>query len=286
MQIVADMGLRAFSYATPLALAALGEMFVERTGLVNLGVEGMIALAASVSVLAGGATGNPWLGLLAGILAATVLALLFRALTIIGADQIVVGLTIVFLGVGLSDIVGSYITGPSPTIPSHAGITAIDALYPVAAVLAYTYLYHSWGGYALRSIGEEPQAAQALGVRVEAYRLVAVALGGILAGVAGGYIALTIREGKWFSGATTGWGWLALGVVILGYWHPVLIALTSYLVALLFVIEPLLAVYGVPTAISSTIPYLAVVASLAIVSALARRRGIKPPTQVWIEMLA
>jgi simple sugar transport system permease protein len=281
-----EASIRAFQHAVPLGLASLGETLVERSGLVNLGVEGMMAIGAAVAALVALETGSPWAGLAAGALAGLALSALYYALVVrMGADQIVVGLATVFLGIGLAEVVGAYIYGPAPPLPTVHGLSLVDPLYPLTALVLYVLVFRTWLGYSIRSVGEDPEAARALGVRVELVRAATVALGGLLAGLAGAYMVLTLRQGKWFSGVTMGWGWIAIGTVILGYWHPILVALASYLVGALFVIEPILVDYGVPVALAHATPYAAVVVTLAIVAQAARRRGIRPPTQVWLEVL-
>ncbi len=286
MEWLIDVMLRALTYAAPIGLAALGEMLVERTGMVNLGVEGMMALGAAAAAMTAALLGDPAIGLVAAAAAGAILALVFHVLASIGADQIVVGLALVFLGVGLGEIIGVRVEAPAPPIqPLWRLIGPLELALPILAILSYIMLYHTWLGYSLRSIGENTEAARALGVPIHLYRLTAVAIGGVLAGAAGGYLTLYMFQGKWFSGVTMGWGWIAIGTVILGYWHPILIALAAYIIGLLFVLEPIVIGYGVPVEFAHALPYVAVIAALAVVTYAARRRGLKPPIQVWVEAL-
>ena len=281
---VAPLLLAALANATPLLLAALGETLVERTGRVNLGVEGMMAVGAAAAVLAGVYTGSPWAALLVGALAGAALSLVYVAsVVLLGADQIVVGLILVFAGLGLADLLGLATHGaPSPPLPRLLGpVDAVQILALALALAAYYLLYRTWLGVELRAIGESEKAAAERGLRVARLRASAVLAGGLLAGLAGAYMALALHYGRWYTGLTAGWGWIAVGLVILGYWHPLGVALASILTGALFAARPLLPGLGVPAEISDAVPYLAVLAALATAAKLAPRLGVTPPASLW-----
>ncbi len=286
MEWIVDLLARALVYASPILVAALGELMLERTGLVNLGVEGMMALGAAVGAIIGAYYQSPLATLLGGGFAGVALASLYAVLVVkAGADQIVVGLGLVFLGLGLAELVGSYIDAPSPPL----GILwykfdTFQAIAIVLALLAWYILYKTWIGYELRSIGENPEAARALGARIEMYRYFTALIAGLLAGMAGAYLVTGMYYGKWFSGITRGLGWIAIGMVILGYWNPLGLLVSTYIVGLLFVIEPLLAAQGLPLVIANSLPYIAVIVLLALIALIARRKGIKPPTTIWLDI--
>ncbi len=261
-----DFLIRAFTYATPLALAALGEALVERSGLTNLGVEGMMAFSAALAVFIGSQYGLiP--AFLSAILGSLALIYLFGLLVRMGANQIVVGLSLVFLGIGLGELVGSYINAPSPTLSiTLLFFDPLELLAMIASALLYAFL-KTWRGKALTAVGISESDAKALGVNVWKVRFLALTVSGVLTGLAGAYIPLVMFEGKWFSGITAGWGWLAIGMVILGMWNPIGVYLASYFFGALFVFEPLLASM-IPLEIARTLPYVAVIVALVIASRL------------------
>ncbi len=284
MVSVEALMLAGLANATPLALAALGETVVERAGRVNLGVEGMMALGAAVSVLAGIASGDPIVALLAGALSGMLLSLVFAfSVIVLGGDQIVTGLLLVFMGIGLSELVGARTGGaPGEPIPKLGlGVDAIELLAIILSLALWLVLYRTWFGVELRALGEAEEAARDRGLRVRSIRAAAIALGGLLAGLAGAYMAMGLHYARWYSGITAGWGWIAIGIVILGYWHPIGVIAASYLVGLLFASRPLMPVWGVPEQIADAMPYLAVLAALAVVTLLSERLGLTPPSIVW-----
>ncbi len=274
-------------YAAPLILAGIGELLVERTGLVNLGVEGMVALGAAVAVLAGIATGDWVAAYIAAGLATMALSIAYYFFTVvIGAEQIVVGLALFFAGLGAAELIGSH-TGGAPASPAPRLALGLDPVAVASLLLPFAtwlVLYRTWAGYALRSVGESAETARALGVRVEKMRLYALLAQGFLSGVAGAQIVLSVFYARWYSGVTTGWGWLALGGVVLGYWHPLGVLAASLFTGFLFAVaQPLLAASGAPAALAAAAPYLAVLVALAVASLLARRLGVSPPASVWRE---
>ena len=147
--------------------------------------------------------------------------------------------------------------------------------------MAWVCLYKTWAGLELRSIGEDEEAARSLGARITLWRMVAISLGGFAAGCAGAYMPIGLQYGRWFSGVTAGWGWVALGVVILGNWYPLGVMLAAYLMGVLFAARPLLPSLGIPSAMADMTPYLVVVLALVVASQLADKLGIRPPAMIW-----
>ena len=232
---------------TVLLFATIGEIFSERAGVLNLGVEGMMLIGAMSAFGVTVATGNGWLGLLAAMLAAGTLALLHGLVTIhFQADQVVSGLALTFLGTGLSLVFGEGLNKagaisllPRVTVP---GLSAIPLVGPILfteqSVLVYVgyalvpavwfYINRTRPGLHLRAVGENPTAADAMGLNVYWLRYQYVFVGGMLAGLAGGTISLAISPG-WFSELTTsGQGWIAVGLVIFAQWDPWRAAFGSY----------------------------------------------------------
>jgi ABC-type uncharacterized transport system permease subunit len=232
---------------TVLLFATIGEVFAERSGVLNLGVEGMMLIGAMSAFSATVAWGNPWLGLLIAMVAAGLLSLLHGVAVIhLQADQVVSGLSLTFLGTGLSLIFGEGLSkaGTTARLPSfsipllakipllgHIFFTSQNVLVYLGYLLipaAWFYIQRTRPGMHLRAVGEHPTAADALGINVYRLRYLYVFVGGVLAGLAGATISLSISPG-WFSEMTTsGQGWIAVGLVIFSQWNPVRAALGSY----------------------------------------------------------
>ncbi len=232
---------------TVLLFATLGAIFSERAGVMNLGVEGMMLIGAMSAFSVTVSTGNGWLGLLVAMGAAALLALLHGVVTIhFQADQVVSGLALTFLGTGLSLVLGEGLSkaGAINLLPrfSIPGLAEIPWVGPILFAdqsimvyvgyvmlpLAWYYINFTRPGLHLRAVGENPTAADAMGIPVYALRYGYVVFGGALAGLAGGTISLAISPG-WFSELTTsGQGWIAVGLVIFAQWDPWRAAFGSY----------------------------------------------------------
>lgn len=232
---------------TILLFAAIGEIFAERAGVLNLGVEGMMLIGAMTGFSISLSTGNPWLGLALAMLVGGLLSLLHGLVTIhFQADQVVSGLTLTFLGTGLAMVFGEGLTGQNPPlIPDFdiPGLALIPAIGPIFfedhsllvylgylfTPLAWYYIYKTRPGMHLRAVGEKPEAADTMGISVYGLRYFYVFVGGCLAGLAGATISLSVSPG-WYSAQTTsGQGWIAVGLVIFAQWDPVRAAIGAYL---------------------------------------------------------
>jgi ABC-type uncharacterized transport system permease subunit len=232
---------------TVLLFATIGEIFAERSGVLNLGVEGMMLMGAMSAFSVAIATGNPWIGLLAGMAAGGLVSLLHGFVTIsLQADQVVSGLSLTFLGAGLSLVLGEGLSKagtisllPAFSIPLLSQLPILGPiLFTDQSVLVYVgyllipvawvYINRTRPGMNLRAVGEYPAAADAMGINVYRQRYFYVFVGGILAGLAGATISLAISPG-WFSELTTsGQGWIAVGLVIFAQWDPVRAAGGAY----------------------------------------------------------
>jgi ABC-type uncharacterized transport system permease subunit len=232
---------------TVLLFATIGEIFAERSGVLNLGVEGMMLMGAMSAFSVAIATGNPWVGLLAGMAAGGLLSLLHGFVTIsLQADQVVSGLSLTFLGAGLSLVLGEGLSKagtisllPTFSIPLLGKLPVLGPiLFTDQSVLVYvgylfipaawSYINRTRPGMNLRAVGEYPAAADAMGINVYRQRYFYVFVGGVLAGLAGATISLAISPG-WFSELTTsGQGWIAVGLVIFAQWDPVRAAGGAY----------------------------------------------------------
>jgi len=232
---------------TVLLFATIGELFAERSGVLNLGVEGMMLIGAMSAFSVAIATGNPWLGVLVAMLVAGLLSQIHAYITItLQADQVVSGLALTFLGTGISLVLGEGLSSagtvsllPKFTIPLLSLIPLIGPIFfSNHSVLVYVgyllvpltwfYIYKTRPGMHLRAVGEYPAAADALGINVFRLRYFYVFVGGLLAGLGGATISLAVAPG-WFSELTTaGQGWIAVGLVIFAQWDPIRAAVGSY----------------------------------------------------------
>lgn len=271
--------------ATPLLLAAVGELVVEKAGVLNLGVEGMMITGAICGFAIAVNTGDPLIGVLAAAGSGAVLALLFALLTQFAlANQVASGLGQTLFGLGLSSLIGQGYQGirpppfPSLNIP---GLSDMPVLGPilfshdlmvylglgiVAAV--WFMLKYTRAGLILRAVGENHEAAHALGYKVVRIRVAAILFGGACAGMGGAYISL-IRVPQWTEGMTAGIGWIALALVVFASWKPWRILLGAYLFGGVTVIQLNLQAAGVaiPVEYLAMSPYLITILALVIMSA-------------------
>lgn len=232
---------------TVLLFAALGEVLAERSGVLNLGVEGMMLIGAMTAFSVTIKTGNPWIGVLAAMFVAGLLSQIHAFIVItLQADQVVSGLALTFLGTGISLVLGEGLSKagtvslmPNFSIPLLSQIPILGPIFfrnqsvlvyigYLLTPLAWYYINRTRGGLHLRAIGEYPSAADALGINVFRMRYLYVFIGGVLAGLGGATISLAVSPG-WFSELTTGGqGWIAVGLVIFAQWDPVRAAVGSY----------------------------------------------------------
>ncbi|MBI9050083.1 MAG: ABC transporter permease [Anaerolineaceae bacterium] len=233
---------------TVLLFATLGEIFTERAGILNLGVEGMMLIGAMSAFSIASKTGSPWLGVLVAMLAAGLISQIHGFISIhLQADQVVSGLSLTFLGVGLSLVLGEGLSSagtvallPTFSIPILKSIPILgDIFFNNHHVMVYIgyllfplcwyYINRTRPGLHLRAVGEYPAAADALGINVYRVRYFYVFVGGMLCGLAGATISLATSPG-WFSELTTGGqGWIAVGLVIFAQWNPVRAAFGAYI---------------------------------------------------------
>jgi ABC-type uncharacterized transport system permease subunit len=259
---------------TVLLFAAIGEIFAERAGVLNLGVEGMMLMGAVAGFSAAVATGNPWIALVVAMLAGGVLSLLHGVVTIhLRADQVVSGLALTFLGTGLARVLGdglsnagSIATLPQLTIPVLSAIPLIGPVFlrdqSVLTYLGYLLVPAAWywinrtrPGLHLRAVGERPSAADAQGIDIYRSRYAYVFLGGLLAGLGGAAITLALAPG-WYGDQTVGGrGWIAVGLVIFAQWSPIRAAVGAYLFGAIF--RFILDIQGVESIFGITNPFQA-----------------------------
>ncbi|MEX2535274.1 MAG: ABC transporter permease [Trueperaceae bacterium] len=238
IELLTGTTARALAFSTPLIWAAMGEIYAERSGVVNLGVEGMMILGAVTGFIVAQSSGSPWLGLLAAATVGFSVGLFhaFAAVTL-RANQYVSGLAITIFGLGLSGLLGrDWVGRPlsdsmevldvpllsdipllGPALFSGQYLLAYLAL--LAAVVLWFVLHHTRQGLVLRTVGESPAAADTAGVSVTLTRYLAVGTGGLMAGIGGAYLSLAYRP-SWGEGMTNGMGWIALALAIFALWDP------------------------------------------------------------------
>jgi ABC-type uncharacterized transport system permease subunit len=213
-------------YASPLLLAAYGEIVVEKSGVINIGLEGTMLMGAFAGAMTALQSGNVWLGLAAGLIAGLILTLLTAWFSIsLGADQVVVGTAATLLALGLSSTLFRAQFGQSgqlmslPTVPKLGSVDLVMLLTILLAPVLTIALWRSRWGLALRACGEYPNAADSAGWSVPRLRYQAMALGGALGGLAGAYLSLGVA-GSFVENMTGGRGFIAIAMVTFGRWRP------------------------------------------------------------------
>jgi general nucleoside transport system permease protein len=300
----------AIFYGTPLLFAAVGELLAERSGVLNLGVEGMMLIGAVSGFWAIQHVGGPgWIGLGAAVLLAAIAAAAvsgIHAVLVISlrANQIVSGLAItIFAGAsGLSSYLGNVARLGGQ--PAHQELKAIDVLglsnLPVAGPLLFhqnALVYVSWLlvaaaaiyltrtriGLHLRAVGESPATADAMGVSVAGYRYAHTLIGGALAGVGGAFFSLAITP-TWLDGMTSGAGWIAIALVIFAFWRPELALVGAYLFGAFSSLAFTLQAHQVhlPPEVFASLPYLMTIVVLVFVSTSWGKRRLGAPAALGV----
>jgi simple sugar transport system permease protein len=291
MPLILAVASGAVTRGTPIALAALGEGISERSGVMNLGVEGMMLAGALCGFIVQSYTGNPALAIIAAGLAGAALACLHAAFVLLcGANQIVSGFAVTILGTGLTGFygrpyVGAQIQGVGKTsVPWLSDIPFLGEIifqqdvfvYLTMALtaMAWVLLYRTRFGLELRAVGEDPEAAFAQGVPVLRTRFLAILIGGFLAGVGGAHLSVANTQ-VWAERMTAGQGWIAVGLVIVARWRPVPTLITAWAFGVMLVLHPYIQGSGIEVSsyLIGMLPYLAAVGALVAVTVLSRRTG-------------
>lgn len=296
MDVYALLFAATLNAGTVLALASLGLLINEKSGVVNLGAEGMMLCAAIAGFATVVNTGNDWLGFAAGAAAGALMAAVFGWLVIwLNTNQYATGLALSLFGVGFSAFVGiSYVQSKLPERPQFNWLglgdipvigPALFRLHPmvygtmllVAAMV--WFLYRTRAGLVLRAVGESPQSAHALGYSVRGIRLAAVVFGGAMCGLAGAYLSLVYTP-LWVEGMVAGKGWIALALTTFATWRPARVLLGAYLFGGVTMLQFHLQAQGVqiPSQFLSMLPYLATIVVLALIS--------RNPTWIRVNMPA
>jgi general nucleoside transport system permease protein len=270
--------------ATPLLIAALGELVVERSGVLNLGVEGMMIMGAVAAFAVAYSTGDPWLGVIAGALAGVVFSLLFAVLTLsLATNQVATGLALTLLGLGASGMIGESFVGlpgvklPAIAIPGFSELPVVgrllfgqDPFFYLSLLLAFGviwFLFRTRAGLMLRSVGGNHVSAHALGIKVIRIRYLAVMFGGLCAGLAGAQLTLVYTP-QWVESMSAGRGWIALALVVFASWRPLRVVAGAYLFGAVSIgqLHAQALGLGLPSQLLSALPYLATVIVLVLIS--------------------
>ena len=284
MDILIAAMLTIITAATPLLYAALGELITEKSGVLNLGVEGMILLGAVSGFAVVHFTGSAVLGVLAGLLGGAALSAIF-ALLVLGfqASQVATGLALTIFGIGLSALLGQDLVGiaygglPKLPIPLLVGLPLVGPLLFNHDILVYGsfamvaavlwFLTRTRAGLIVRAVGDSHDAAHAMGYPVIRIRFLAILFGGGMAGLAGAYLSLAYSP-LWIENMSSGRGWIALALVVFATWRPARVFVGAYLfggITILQLHAQALGV-GIPSQVMSMLPYLATIAVLVLIS--------------------
>ncbi|HKP23144.1 MAG TPA: ABC transporter permease [Dongiaceae bacterium] len=272
--IVISFILSVMTASTPLLLAATGELVTEKSGVLNLGVEGMMLVGAIVGFATTVHTGSALLGVVAALLAGMAMSLIFAILTLTFlANQVATGLALTIFGTGLSALVGSSYVGTAvEPLPKIAfGLDGLVYLSLIAVGGVAWFLRRSHRGLVLRAVGDSHDAAHAIGYPVILIRYAATLFGGAMSGLAGAYMSLAYST-SWAENMTAGRGWIALALVVFATWRPVWLLVGAYLFGGIMYGSLAIQAAGaslpivVPSQLVSALPYLATIVVLVVIS--------------------
>lgn len=284
--------------ATPLLIAAVGELVVERSGVLNLGVEGMMVMGAVTGFAIALMTGSAWLGLIAAIIVGALFSLLFGFLTLtLVTNQVATGLALTLLGLGFSGMLGEGFVGQpgvklaSIYIPGLSDIPLVgkllfgqDPVFYISIALTagvVCFLFKTRAGLTLRSVGDNHGSAHALGISVIGIRYLAVMFGGACAGLAGAYLSLVYTP-QWTENMTAGRGWIALALVVFASWRPWRVLAGAYLFGAVTIgqLHAQALGFGIPSQLLSSLPYVATIIVLVLISRNKRLTMMNTPASL------
>jgi simple sugar transport system permease protein len=292
--------LTVITASTPLLLAASGELMVERSGVLNLGIEGMMIMGAACGFGGAFISGSTLVGALCGIVAGAALSAVFAFLTLgLAVNQVAAGLALTILGVGLSGLIGAGFVGeqivqaPRLYLPILTDLPVAGRIlfgedafvyFSIALIIAiWLFLYRTRAGLVLRAVGDNHTSAHALGYPVLKIRMLAVLFGGACAGLAGAFLSLAYTP-FFIPGMTAGRGWIALALVVFASWRPARLVIGAYLFGAVSILglalQPLQ--LGVPQQLMNSLPYLATVIVLVLISRTRGTAGSAAPASLGV----
>jgi ABC-type uncharacterized transport system permease subunit len=282
--VIASIALSVIAAATPLLLAATGELVTEKSGVLNLGVEGMMLVGAVIGFAVTLTTGSAFIGICAAAIAGALMALVFAFLTLtLLANQVATGLALTIFGIGLAAMMGASYVGqpveklPSLYLPVLTDLPVIGRIVFGQDGLVYFsflavagtiwFLFHTHAGLVLRAVGDSADAAHAIGYPVIAIRYGAALFGGAMSGLGGAYLSLSYTP-MWAEDMTAGRGWIALALVVFATWRPLRLLLGAYLFGGITILQFHVQTMGlgIPTQLVSMLPYLATIVVLVAIS--------------------
>ncbi|WP_421565955.1 ABC transporter permease [Ochrobactrum sp. EDr1-4] len=284
--------------ATPLLIAAIGELVVERSGVLNLGVEGMMLMGAVSGFAAAQFTGSAWLGMIAAIFVGMAFSGIFAFLTLtLVTNQVATGLALTILGIGVSAMLGESFVGmpgvrlDAISIPYLTDIPYVgrflfgqDPIFYISILLVIGvtwFLFRTRAGLQLRAIGDNHGSAHALGVHVVRTRYLAVLFGGACAGLAGAQLSL-VYVPQWVENMSAGRGWIALALVVFASWRPWRVLIGAYLFGAVTIgqLHAQALGFGLPSQFLSALPYIATILVLVIISRNRRLTMMNTPASL------
>jgi len=268
----------------PIMMAASGELVVERSGVLNLGVEGMMLMGAVIASIVVINTGNPYLGVIMGALSGIITSILFAFFSLfLATNQVATGLALTIFGTGLSGLLGSNYVGKAITrlevfnIPILSKIPILGEVlfshnflvyfaFLMVFIIAW-FIHKTKMGLVLRAVGNNPNSAHALGYSVVIVRLLAIMFGGFMAGLGGSFLPLVLTP-HWAEGMTAGKGWIALALVVFASWRPLRVPVGALLFSGITVMQLVGQARGwsMPSQFLSMLPYLATIVVLVLLS--------------------
>lgn len=284
MDFIINETITVVGISTPILLAATGELVVEKSGVLNLGVEGMMLVGAITGFAVTFTTFNPWLGFLAGAAAGAAISMVFGVLVLsLGSNQVATGLALAILGIGLSTLIGTGFTGM--IVPQFSSIfpdvlssdpfwRVIFGHSPLVYIALFIIFAVGWflnktrAGLVLRAVGENDHSAHSIGYSVIGIRYMAVAFGGAMAGIAGSYFSMVITP-MWAERMTAGRGWIALALVVFSGWKAGRLLAGAYFFGILMAFELYSKASGgllLPSQFWAAMPYIMAIVVLAVIS--------------------
>ena len=284
--------------ATPILIAAVGELVAERSGVLNLGVEGMMIVGAVTAFATAQVTGSPWLAVVTAALAGVAMAGLFAILAVwLATNQVATGLALTLFGLGVAGLVGEAFVGlpgvklPPIVVPVLSDIPILGPVLFAQDLLFYLslaltagvalFLFRSRSGLRLRAVGDAPASAHALGIGVLKTRTLAVLFGGVCAGLGGAQLTLVYTT-QWIENITAGRGWIALALVVFATWRPLRVVAGAYLFGAVTIAQFNAQALGiaVPSQLLSALPYLATITVLVIIASNRRFTMVNTPASL------
>lgn len=291
--IVESVLQRTMVAGTPLLLGTVGEIICERSGILNLGVEGVMAIGAVTAFVVTFITGNPWLGLLCAIFAGMAISLIHGFVSVtLQSNQVVSGLALTMLGLGLSSLIGKPFVGKPLTIKMNSYAIPVLSDIPLVgpaffnqtpflyiaillSIAAWFILEKTRWGIIVRSAGENPKAVDTQGIRVSLIRYLCILIGGGFSGLAGAHLSISYSK-SWIEGVTAGRGWIVIALTIFALWNPARAVIGAFLFGGIFVLQYLLQPLGISPNLLAMLPYVATLGVLILMSFRNKRKLAGP----------